>query len=636
MRVLIVKLKRSVAVLAALSFLAPAAGAAAPATRHRVPVHRGTLLSALQQDVKYVFVIYQENRSFDSYFGTFPGADGIYSSPPASTPGFDQSIENVDGTFSTISPFRIGPAQFAADTDDVGHAHAELIEKMDVGTNGVAGMDKYALTEEQTHYSAGQKPTLEAKQYGELTMAYEDCDTIPLLWNYANRFVLYDHISQSHVGPSTLGALEIISGQVGETQYGLHPTEGYTGNGGSGAAVPVTNDSNPHWGPGVAASGNQLNLTYAALPLTLAGANANALAATDPSAATDFADIPDDVAAIHAQNGSPVGWGWYQEGYDKEPGETGANSLSRYIPHHNGPQYFGYIANTPAERANIHGLGNFYTAVHAGSLPAQGGVFFVKGGYKNILGLEPADPDAAVQAKFTGDDDHPGYSDAQISEANVAELVNFIAASKYWSQSAIIIAWDDSEGDYDHVPPTLNQVGPGSGIAPKDYLANGPRVPLIVISPFAKINTVVHTVGNQGSVLKFIDALFDLTPLGNLPDELKGETGASNLGHANFDADDATSSPVDNLLDAFDPGRLAGTTAPLPASYVEVPSAYVTHLPQATGIGCGAIGVIPVDYLRGVQNTIPADFNPRPATDPTTTGIRRVSPLQPRYTDPDD
>src|SRR4029077_7581247 len=52
----------------------------------------------LRAHVKYVFVIYQENRSFDSYFGTFPGADGLFSQPSASTPGFEQQLIDTNGS----------------------------------------------------------------------------------------------------------------------------------------------------------------------------------------------------------------------------------------------------------------------------------------------------------------------------------------------------------------------------------------------------------------------------------------------------------------------------------------------------------------------------------------------------------
>ena len=122
-------------------------------------------IALLRNHVKYVFVIFQENRSFDSYFGTFPGANGLFSQPAAQTPGFSQPIENTDGTMAMISPFRIGPAQYAADTDDVDHSHAGMGEKMDV-VDGQAKMDRFALVEEKEHMKPGRaKPSLMAKQY---------------------------------------------------------------------------------------------------------------------------------------------------------------------------------------------------------------------------------------------------------------------------------------------------------------------------------------------------------------------------------------------------------------------------------------------------------------------------------------
>src|SRR5271165_7126630 len=94
------------------------------------------LLQLLQQNIKYIFVFYQENRSFDHYFGTFPGAEGIYTNPSAQTPGFSQSILIVGGqTSSTIKPFRLDPAianMYPADTDDVNHSHTPIVQKMDI------------------------------------------------------------------------------------------------------------------------------------------------------------------------------------------------------------------------------------------------------------------------------------------------------------------------------------------------------------------------------------------------------------------------------------------------------------------------------------------------------------------------
>lgn len=627
-------LRRLAACCAAAILIAPgatSAGTLAAPPARPVPLsvnqqaeiaQQKAMIAALRRRVKYVFVIYQENRSFDSYFGTFPGAEGIYSQPSGSTLGFSQALQNVDGSYSTISPFRIGPAQYAADTDDIDHSHPRLIKKIDV-TNAGPQMDKFALTEEQKYTPAGATtPPLKAKQYGELAMAYEDCDTVPLLWNYANRFTLYDHVFSSYLTPSTPGNLAIIGAQVGETQDALHPGESYTDNGSAAVGVPVMNDRDPAWGPynpgdGATAARVQLNLTFATLPLTLAGKSASTLPGSDARAALDFADIFDDVRQVAGTGAESVPWGWYQEGYDREPGQpSAAASLASYITHHNGPQYFGYLANS-AERKNLHGLNDLASAIRGGTLPTQGGVFYAKGGFQNFLGLKPADPDAKVQANFNGDDDHPGYSDAQISEALVAQGINLIASSKYWSQSAIVVTWDDSEGDYDNVAPPLRSIGPGIGNVPQDFMANGPRIPLMVISPFSKTHRVIHSYGDQGSVVKFVDKVFGLTPLASLPDEVKGFGAAAAVGKLNYGPDDGDTSAVTNLLDAFDANRLNGRLAPLPPSYAYVNPYYINHLPQETHLGCGSIGVIPVDYLRGVQNHIPADFNPRPGTNPT-------------------
>jgi phospholipase C len=114
---------------------------------------RQALIEQLRHKVKYVFVLYQENRSFDSYFGTFPGAEGLFSHPPSETPGFNQTLVNTDGTMTTIHPFRIGPKDqcsnskvngtisstgkcYAADTDDIDHSHPRTVAKMDI-QNGV-------------------------------------------------------------------------------------------------------------------------------------------------------------------------------------------------------------------------------------------------------------------------------------------------------------------------------------------------------------------------------------------------------------------------------------------------------------------------------------------------------------------
>jgi phospholipase C len=581
------------------------------------------LVSLIQQKIKYVFVIYQENRSFDSYFGTFPGANGLFSQAAANTPGFTQTIVNTDGTKGTVSPFRIGPTQYAADTDDVDHSHALTTAKMDI-QGGVALMDQFAATEE-LKYSPTGNPSLQAKQMGELTMAYEDCDTVPLLWAYADRFVLFDNIFEAMTGPSTPGNLSIIGAQAGETQWALHPTN-------TTATVPLMVDDDPFWGSPSDKSASPLpvnptdypgyttasNLTFATLPLSMLQSTAATVTATDPSASTDLVDVTDDVAFLSKLSQPAITFGWYQEGFDKEASDTAGpvtanGSHASYITHHNGPQYFGYVSNTPALRAQLHGLGDFYTALQNTSLPKSGGVFYVKGGYTNNMGITPADPDATVQKNFLGDDDHPAYSDAQISEAMVATTINAIAASPYWPQSAIIITWDDSEGDYDHVAPPIVNMGPD-----KTAQSFGPRVPLILISPYAKLGYISSQQGSHSSVVKFVDTVFGLPPLATLPDELLGRyLGLVTLGQEDLGPQDAITPGITDLLDAFSTSRLLGQAAPLTPDYVMVAQSYVNKIPQVTGLGCSDLGILTTDRQLGLTNTIPADFNPRPKTNPT-------------------
>jgi len=98
--------------------------------------------------------------------------------------------------------------------------------------------------------------------------------------------------------------------------------------------------------------------------------------------------------------------------------------------------------------------------------------------------------------------DHPGESDGS-GPSWVASIVNAIGASAYWSDTAIFITWDDWGGWYDHVaPPIYNSY---------EY---GFRVPLIVVSPYAKPGYVSHTTHDFGSILRFVEDTFGLDPLG--------------------------------------------------------------------------------------------------------------------------
>jgi phospholipase C len=607
-------------------------------------------LDLLRKNVKYVFVLFQENRSFDFYFGTYRGARGLFSQPASATPGFVQPIVLTNGSVGKISPFRIPQSVTAAngntvllypeDTDSVNHSHAGIDAKLNLDTNHVAQNNRYAFVEQGltgtlsadgTTYT-GPLPTEKQVQKGELVVGHVDCDTAPFLWNYADRFTLFDNFFDTVIGPSTPNAIAMIAGQSGMTQWVKHPelAMGSTSLPYANAALPVTGDPQPYWGsllvptgsepqpvdnPGGLTSTPASNLTFDSLPLSFMGNQINQITAHDINPAFDLLDVQDDIKKIAGDHNKPVNWGWFQEGYDHEPTDpAGTTTNYDYIAHHNGPQYFGYEANNPAEtRAHLKGLGDFYTAIKANALPDKGGVFYVRGGYGNLDGLTPRSPSPAVEAAFMGNDDHPGYSDAQISETLLADSINAIASSKYWRESAIIITYDESDGLYDHTQPTIRSFDPLG-----NALDQGPRIPTIVISPYSKAHAISHELTEHGSIIKFIDELFNLTPLADLPDEAGARAlGEKMYGQKYLGPSDDQTPGVGDLFSAFDNARLRGKAEPLPATYAMIPSAQVLSLPHFNAEGCKALQITPTDIVNGVLiDPAPADFNPRPSTNP--------------------
>ena len=294
-------------------------------------------LRLLQQNVKYVFVLFQENRSFDFHLGTFPGADGLFSQPADKTPGFNQPIVDIDGSVTTITPFLITQTVtdvngntvplYPADTDSVDHSHAGIDNSLNV-VNGVAANDRYSLNEEGLTTKDGQivssstgvaptaNPTLVQKQRGELVVSHIDCDTIPFVWQYADRFTLFDNFHQTTIKPSTPNAIAMIAGQSGETQWALHPEQGSNNTGNpaiaSSGGEPVVADNGPFPGsnldpapvkpPYNAADSNPntpaLNQTYATLPLSFMGNQIEQVIQSDQNPALDLRDVQHDIQTI--------------------------------------------------------------------------------------------------------------------------------------------------------------------------------------------------------------------------------------------------------------------------------------------------------------------------------------------------
>ncbi|TMD93678.1 MAG: alkaline phosphatase family protein [Chloroflexi bacterium] len=183
-----------------------------------------------------------------------------------------------------------------------------------------------------------------------------------------------------------------------------------------------------------------------------------------------------------------VSWGYYGVGWNH-----GAPTPD-YCGICDPMQYATSIMTDPAQRRNLHGYDDFTAAVGAGSLPA---VSFVK----------PGD-----------DDGHPAYSTLSLFEGFTADVVRRVMAQpRLWADTAILVTFDEGGGYYD------------SGyIQPVSFFGDGPRVPLLVVSPYARAGAVDHTYADHVSVLKFIERNWRLSPLSersldNLPDPQSGD-----------------------------------------------------------------------------------------------------------------
>ena len=629
-----------------------------PATDPQLP--EATMTALIRARIDHVFVIFNENESFDHEYGTFPGANGLYSTgraprAAAATPGFDQTyLDRETGAAHVVRPFRLGPAENANVSDSVDHTHRGLAAKLRV-IDGVPTMSGFAQVEfDGKAASAGgtiksAASAARGRQFADLVMSYIDCDTIPFFWRYASRFTLFDAIFATEDTPSTPNAIAVIAGQSGETQWVKHAAVGEPqGFAGGTRRPPFVTDAMPYWGSALDATaanrtpigrdvremhGVAANATFASIPLTAAGASVAAALAGDRHAATNEADIRRDIPAIAAHGTPSVAWRWYQDGYDHEPTDPpGVTTHFNFVTHHEGPQYFGYIADNTGELPNLRGEGDVFADIAADRVPP--GIIYVRGGYGNIQGLTPpiqnpafpriltAADIATIETVKAGDDDHPAYADRQISEAMTARIINAVAAKPaLWTRSAIIITYDESDGFYDHVPPRILSYGP-DGLP----LSRGVRVPLLVISPYARAHVVSHAEGDHNAVIETINQIFDLPALSSLPDEaealLAGNAPAFNrFGPPGFEqrylGPRDTNSPItDSLISAFEPARLRGLAAPLPAAYAAIPDDIVGHLPHYGGRGCAAIGVIPEDHRQGIATVVPRGFNPLAATLP--------------------
>jgi len=496
--------------------------------------------------IKHVVIIFGENVSFDHYFGTYPTAKNLAGEmrfvAAAGTPrpnnlatpldvnnwfaplsGVDllnnnPNLTNAANGTDASNPVRLGPSQ--ASTVDQGHNYKPEQQ----ASNGGA-MDLFpAFTG-----TAGAPPGAPATGKN-LVMGYYDGNTVTALWNYAQHYAMSDNSWSTQFGPSTPGAINLISGQtngmiVGNKPFTLFSASHVLADGQGGETM--IGDTDPLGD--VCSVGSDQNL--------MAGKN-----------------VGDLLSA------AGVTWGSFMGGFDlnltNPNGTSGCNRFTNptqapfvgasvdYIPHHAWFQYYASTANPMHLRpSSVAAIGqskqaggkpepanhnydshDFFDALAAGNLPA---VNFVKA---------PAFQDG-----------HAGYSNPIDEQAFLISVVSALADSKFWATTAVIVAYDDSDGWYDHqAPPIVNPsslaaIGSPTGVTDTTDQLNGPgdcssttaqqshaaattalpgatttmpvlgrcgygtRMPLLVISPFARKNFIDHTLTDQTSVLRFIE-----------------------------------------------------------------------------------------------------------------------------------
>src|SRR3954447_11109087 len=459
--------------------------------------------------IQHLVVIFQENASFDHYFGTYPEAANPPGDPPfiprADTPAVNNLLpSSLNGNRdlrvtnpNAALPFRLDRSQFVTCSQD--HTYRPEQRAANLGR-----MDRFV---QQTDKSGCLLPRPVSSPQ---VMGYFDGNTVTTLWNYAQHYALNDMAFATTYGPSTPGALNLVAGRTSgaSPEAPRNVTEG-----------TVFGDPDPAYD----------DCADAAVKAQLTGRN--------------IGDLLSDAG---------ISWGWFQGGFRRtnsldEPEAVCDGShpnLGRfqdptpdYEAHHDPFQYFASTANPhhlPPSSPDAIGhddqarhqydLTDFWTAAYAGHLPA---VSYLKApGYQ---------------------DGHPGWSNSNpLDEQDfLVATLNRLQRLPEWEDAAVVLAWDDSDGQYDHqFPPTLHHshnvaqdtlygVGnandpsalmcmapPGGPAPPPETVFEmrcgyGERLPLLVISPFARANHVDHTIVDQTSVLRFIEDNWGLPRLGD-------------------------------------------------------------------------------------------------------------------------
>jgi phospholipase C len=342
--------------------------------------------------VQHIVIIMKENRSFDNYFGTFPGADGATS-----------------GKISTGMVIRMGQTPDLT-SHDICHTWDCTLEAMDSGK-----MDKFNL--------------IPGGDVNGDYLAYTQFSErgVPNYFKYARNFVLADHMFASMHGPTFPNRLYAVAGQ-------------------SGGVISDPKGTN-NWGCDAPATAT----------VTVLHSDGTE---TNEYPCFDFKTLPDELEA------AGITWKFYAPSAG-DPGYT-YSTLDAIKD----------IRDSSLWSEHVVPSSQFATDAQNGNLPS-------------VSWVVPA----------LRSSEHPLASTCVGEDWTVGQ-VNAVMQGPLWDSSAIFVTYDESGDFYDHVPPpTVDQFGLGM------------RVPLLIVSPFAKRGYISHTTYSPGSILKFVEARFNVEPL---------------------------------------------------------------------------------------------------------------------------
>jgi phospholipase C len=486
-------------------------------------------LPAATTPIEHVVVIFPENISFDHYFGTYPDALNPPNEPQFHALPGTPAVNGLNNGLLTDNPNednpkRLGPAE--ALTCDQNHSYTPEQEAFDGGL-----MNEFV--QKTTGSGCEEAGAINSSKYGPkgIVMDYYDGNTVTALWNYAQHFSLNDNSYDDQFGPSSPGAINLVSGD----------TEGAEAHGGASTSVVngvLQGDAEPYFdqcsnaGDALGAEGLPTGVT-----VSLSGKNIGNL-----------------------MNEKNVTWGWFQGGFAPSASENtakekravcgtshkniGGATVADYVMHHEPFEFYESTANPDhVAPSSLEEVGH---SDPAGTKLGEAVNHQYDLSWFNKAVTEGNMPQVSFLKPPAYENGHAGNSDPLDEQRFLVEEINEIEQSKYWPNTAIVIDYDDSDGWYDHqlgpiVDPSndtsdqLNGAGKCGTVtseAPerKDRCGVGPRLPLLVISPWARRNYVDGTFTEQSSITKFIEENWNL-----------GKIGGGSL--------DTTSGTLDNMFD---------------------------------------------------------------------------------------